>query len=277
MSGGTRQFAINKNLTIDGQGHTITTKQRGFGVGNVNNDVSSNIDVTFKDITIENTSSGARCIDTRGKIGTLTLNNVTLSTQGASGYTQPLTIGGNQADAATVNITNSTIETNEAGTDYYAIITFNPVNMTISGSTLKGWACIYAKGPDGSAGSAGSVFDLDDCNIISTNIYSGDSNAFAAFVKEDDNVTINVTNSDIQINSTGDQYQTIASDAETFTQGGVYLGDGNTVVLTGMAALCYTNTELIITGGTFNIDPAAFVPAGYHTVQDGSVWTVVAD
>ena len=182
MAGGTRQFVINKSITFDGGGYTLTTKERGIGVGNVNGNVAADINVTIKNVTVLNTSEGARCIDTRGKIGSLTLEGVTLSTDGAtSGYTQPLTIGGNQANAATVTITNSTIQTNDAGTAYYAIITFNPVNMTISNSTLKGWACIYAKGIDGSAGSAGSVINIDGCTVVSSNDYSGVSNAFSAF------------------------------------------------------------------------------------------------
>ena len=278
MTGGTRQFVINKNLTIDGQGHTLTTKQRGFGVGNVNGDVANNIDVTFKDITIKNTSSDARCIDTRGKIGTLTLDNVTLSTDGASsGYTQPLTIGGNQSDIAKVNITNSTIQTNEAGTAYYAIITFNPVNMTVSGSTLKGWACIYAKGKNSSAGSAGSVINIDDSDILSVNEYNGSSNAFAAFKIEDDNVTINVTNSDFEIKGLGDQYQALASDSDAITRGGVNLGEGNTVTLTGKTALGYSNTELYVSGGIFNVPvPQVFCAEGYvpKNLGDGT-YTVV--
>lgn len=213
MSGGTRQFVINKSITFDGKGHTLTTKQRGFGVGNVNNDLTSEIDVTFKDVTIQNSSSAARCIDTRGMINSLTLNNVILKTDGAtSGYTQPLTIGGNQSTAATINITNSTIQTNDAATAYYAIITFNPVNMTIDNSTIKGWACIYAKGPDGSAGSAGSVINIqNDSKLFSKNVYSGDTNAFGAIVFEDDDVTVNITGSEVNVESTGDQYQAVVS------------------------------------------------------------------
>ena len=185
----TTRMSISKSMTIDGKGHTVTVASKGFGVG-VN--ATSKIDVTFKDITIENSSAGARCIDTRGNLNSLTLENATLKTDGApSGYTQPLTIGGSQADAATVNITNSTIQTNDDGTAYYAITTFNPVNMTISNSTLKGWACIYAKGADGSAGSNGSVFTLDNCVVVSKNVYTSNTNYFAALMIQDDNVTIN--------------------------------------------------------------------------------------
>ena len=211
MSAGTRQFVINKSITIDGQGHTVQTKTRGFGVGNVNNNLSSNIDVTFKDITIWNPTNSGRCIDTRGKIGVLTLDNVVLSTQGATGqYTQPLTIGGNQSDIASININNSTIKTNEDATAYYAIITFNPVNMTISNSTIKGWACIYAKGPDSSAGSAGSTFTVtSNSNLVSYNCYSGVSNAFSAVEIADSNVTVDIKDSNIAIHNSGDQIQSI--------------------------------------------------------------------
>lgn len=211
MSAGTRQFVINKSITIDGQGHTVQTKTRGFGVGNVNNNLSSNIDVTFKDITILNPTNSGRCIDTRGKIGVLTLDNVVLSTQGATGQnTQPLTIGGNQSDIASININNSTIKTNEDATAYYAIITFNPVNMTISNSTIKGWACIYAKGPDSSAGSAGSTFTVtSNSNLVSYNCYSGVSNSFSAVEIEDSNVTVDIKDSNIAIHNSGDQTQSI--------------------------------------------------------------------
>ena len=211
MSAGTRQFVINKSITIDGQGHTVQTKTRGFGVGNVNNNLSSNIDVTFKDITILNPTNSGRCIDTRGKIGVLTLDNVVLSTQGATGqYTQPLTIGGNQSDIASININNSTIQTNEDATAYYAIITFNPVNMTISNSTIKGWACIYAKGPDSSAGSAGSTFTVtSNSNLVSYNCYSGVSNSFSAVEIADSNVTVDIKDSNIAIHNSGDQIQSI--------------------------------------------------------------------
>jgi hypothetical protein len=190
-------------MTIDGDNHTITIGGRGFGVGL---NAAEKIDVTFKDVTIENSTSGARCIDTRGNIGTLTLDHVTLNTQGASGYTQPLTVGGNQSDAATIIIrNNSLIQTNDDGTAYYAIITFNPVNMTIDHSTVKGWACIYAKGPDGSAGAAGSVFTIKDSTLVSKNVYSGTSNAFGMLMAEDDNVTFNITNTAINVNAASDQ------------------------------------------------------------------------
>ncbi len=280
MASGNRQFVINKSITFDGGGHTLTTKERGIGIGNVNNDVTSNIDVTIKNITILNTSAGARCIDTRGKVGSLTLQGVTLNTQGApSGYTQPLTIGGNQADAATVNISNSTIQTNDAGTAYYAIITFNPVKMNITGSTIKGWACIYAKGKDGSAGSKDSEINIDGCTLVSSNAYSRLSNAFSAFMIEDNNVSINVTNSNITINNTGDQVQTVVGyPLGSSLTGTVTLGEGNTVTFAGpndcSLLLNGSQNNLNVIGGTYNFDPTTYLAEGYTAVENNGVWTV---
>lgn len=268
---GTNRLPISKSLTINGNNHVITMGGRGFSVGM---NASSKIDVTFKDLTINNASSDARCIDTRGNIGTLTLEGVTLNTQGASGTTQPLTIGGNQSDAATVNITNSTIQTNDAGTAYYAIITFNPVNMTISNSTLKGWACIYAKGENNSAGSAGSTFTIDNSTIVSSNAYSGVSNAFAAFIIEDNNVKVDVTNSEVTITNTGDQIQSIGGTQinSGLSNAVVNLGEGNNVTFVepGNYALGTNQAEVKVNGGTFNVPlPDEILPEGYICKDNG--------
>ncbi len=275
---GKYRLPISKSLTINGKNHVIKIGGRGFGVGV---DATSKIDVTFKNLTIKNTSSGARCIDTRGNIGSLTLDGVTLNTNGVSGgYTQPLTIGGNQADAATVIITNSTIQTNDAGTAYYAITTFNPVNMTISNSTLKGWACIYAKGADSSAGSARSTFTIDNSNIVSSNAYSGESNAFGAFMTEDNNVTIEVTNSEITLNNSGDQIQAIAAYPKdnTLTGNKVTLGEGNEVSFVEPGEFYFVanpgTAEFTITGGTFNANPSNYLAEGYKAVENNGKWTV---
>ena len=98
---------INKSLTLDGNGKTITaTQYRGIGVGGA----EGKIDVTFKNLCILNNTNEGKCIETRGNIGTLTIDNTQLYTRGTSGYMQPLTIGGSQKDAAIVKITESEIE-----------------------------------------------------------------------------------------------------------------------------------------------------------------------
>ena len=289
------RFPISKSLTIDGQGHSITVGRRGFGVGM---NASSKIDVTFKDVTIANSSANARCIDTRGNLNSLTLDHVTLDTNGASGETQPLTIGGNQSDKATVNIVNgSKIQTNDDATAYYAIITFNPVNMTITDSTIKGWACIYAKGKNSSAGSAGSEFTITDSVLESSNIYNGNSNAFSAIMIEDDDVQVNITGTEINIYGNSDQKQAVVGYPanNTFSESSVSLGEGNVVTLGGtnpnqsVVAFNYSGSDpedtsggVSVSGGTFNkevpedVCADGYIPAeqdpvtGLYTVKQGT-------
>lgn len=298
-TGDSEVIPIDKSLTIDGNSYTLTVNGRCFapGLG-----ATTNIDVTFKDITIVNSNYAARCIETYGHIGTLTLDNVTLSTEGAtsghskSTYAKPFVIGGNQSDVATVNIINSTILTNSNASAYYSITTCTPVNMTVSNSTLRGWACILAMGPKGvgSSGSAGSSFTVDGCTLESNNVYSEGNNSFGAFVAGDDNVTIDITNSDIDVHNSGDQMQVLSlfysqyysrylNSDHKISGGCLTLGAGNNVTFdntgTGYCDFYYNDgaNSLRIVGGTFNVDPTAFVPSGYHVVQNGSLYTVVAD
>lgn len=269
--GSNTRFPISKSMTIDGAGYTITVKGRGFGVGM---NASSNIDVTFKNVTIKNTADGGRCIDTRGNIGTLTLDSVNLTCTGSSGYLQPLTIGGNQSTTATVNIIGGEIKTTATATGDkgYAIITFNPVKMTLTGTNVSGWACMYFKGPDGSAGSAGSTVTVNGGIFTSKNIYSGETNAFGLLKFEDNDVSVDFTNATLNVSHTGNQPQAIAAYDDFDIGGNVTLGAGNDVKFEGDLA-CFASNDgvgtLSITGGTYNLDPSEYVANGYVAVDMG--------
>ena len=191
--GNTARFNVSKSVTLNGNNHTVTINGRGFGVGV---GATSKIDVTFKNIIIDNpqsdTTNGARCIDTRGNLSSLTLDGATLKTTGNGGYLQPLTIGGSQSDIVPVTIKNSTIQTSDDGSHGYGITTFNPVNMKISDSTIKGWACLNIKGPSSSAGSSHSSFSMDNSHLISKNVESVDpTNAYCAIKMETADVDVN--------------------------------------------------------------------------------------
>ena len=278
-SSSSSRYPISKSLTIDGNDHTITINNRGFGVGM---NAASDVDVTFKDVTITNPSNGGRCVDTRGHISSLTLDNAVLVTTGTSGYLQPLTIGGNQATAAEVVIKDSTIKTSEDGSKGYAIITFNPVNMTITDSTLKGWACVYPKGPDGSAGSAGSVFEITGSELITKNIYPGETNDFSLIKAEDNDITVNITDTDITVDGLKNGQAILSVDANTVENVIVNLGEGNNVELLNEGTFVSNGEEDVtvrISGGIFNVDPSAYVTAGCEAValtgEDEGKWQVV--
>ena len=265
---------VGKSLTIDGANGTLTVKNRGIGIQGGN----SNIDVTFKNITIRNVGNeNGRVIDTRGNIGSLTLDHVTLTTVESSytGYLQPLTIGGNQSDPATITITDSTITAAEAANKGYAITTFNPVNLTITNSTIKGWANLNLKGADSSAGSAGSVVTISDSNLISVNNYSGVSNAFSLVKIEDNNVTVNITGSTIDVNGAANTQSIVGF--ENAENSKIELGEGNNVTLSGEADFVTNvrNNTFVITGGTFNTKPEEDLLAEDYVVEKiNGVYTV---
>lgn len=213
---------ILKNITIDGCNHSARVASNGFGICTEN--------VTFKNITITNTAAAARCIDIRngqsgiGKfVEEVNLDHVTLSTNGSSSVDQPLTVGGNSTnfkDASgkvrktKINISNhSLIKTKDDATAYYAIITFNPIELNVKDSQLRGWANVYFKGASSSYGSKGSVVNIDGCELYTKNIYNGSSNAFSMIMLEDgtstEKIIINVKNSELHVDASSDQYQSV--------------------------------------------------------------------
>lgn len=203
------RFPISKSITIDGYDNTITVAQKGFGVGM---NATSLVDVTFKDITINNSASGARCIDTRGNIDTLTLENVSLSTENSPGnYDQPLTIGGDQnGTTAKIIIKNSSIKANK----YYPIITFNRVNMQIDNTTIEGYCCFYLKAESTSDGSTGSIISVKNSNLISKNVNDGSSNGFGTVNYEDSGITVQFSSCNFKTVRTGTAMQAIISISE---------------------------------------------------------------
>ena len=89
----TKIINIKKSVTLNGQGHTLTGAcQRQSGNSNyatiwVNLNGSNLIDVTFKNITIVNSKQDNgyynKGIETRGRLGDVVLDNVTITSVGA--------------------------------------------------------------------------------------------------------------------------------------------------------------------------------------------------
>lgn len=208
------RISFAKSLVVEGENHVISLANRGFGL--------TGQKVTFKNVTIENNTSSGRCIDTRGTITELNLDNVVLSAPTAGA--QPLTIGGNNANICKVNITNSVIRTKADGSYGYAIISFNPIDVVMKNSTVAGWTCFNMKSPDGSAGSAGSTIKIENSQLISKNVYSGESNAFSVFKIEDNDIDVDVKDTRIQMIGASN-YENLFS----FQKTGNYYSENNTL------------------------------------------------
>lgn len=185
-------------ITINGNGYAINTDL--VVAMEVRAKTGKTLKLVLKDITIVGKE---RAIDTRTEGITLELNKTNLSVTKYGNY-QALTIGGS-VGPITVDINEgSVIDGGQAG---YGIVTFNPVNMTIKDSTVKGYAALYMKEADGSQGSNGSVVTIENSTIEGNSKYSGYSDNFGAIVLSDKNIKINIKDSTVKAVNTGTAYQ----------------------------------------------------------------------
>ena len=262
---------IITSITFDGQGHTLTVNRYGLSVAPLSNNFANargasaaspstyDFGVTIKNITIANTATqvrgrGGRCVVTGGKLGSLTLDGVTLTTDG-SPYTQgtlmPLVIGGTQATAATINVTNSTIVTDASGAKGYAITTYNPVNLNISGSTLTALRDINFAEADNSAGSNGSTVAISGASKLTT------GNAGSTLYFNDSNIETTITGSSIKAG-------TVAHFGSTTGNVVTLSGTDNTATFTTLTDDA-NGTMFEVEGGTFNhVVPNAYLAERYN-------------
>ena len=258
---------VEKSIIIDGDGHKLSgNANRSIGIKGT--DSSNKINVAIKNLNIENAQNGGGAIFTRGNLNSLTLNNVNLilsSTGG--GYNQPLTISGNAGTEETNNIVEvkldgCTLESAPNCEYGYAIINWVPANVEIKNSVIKGWACLYAK-----PNSKGTTYTVEESELISSNQNAGDWNSFGVIVLEDKDITVNVTNTKIDISGTKNtqsiatfnNYWATASNNST-AGSTVTLGEGNTIIMKDDAQFTVGSVNdgdenggnLIISGGIFD-------------------------
>ena len=194
---------LDKTVTLNGNGHTLTVHSYGMALsGGETQDATA--DFVLKNITVTNPDSYGRALYTYKGYKTVRIADATVTTTGA-GNTQTITIGSNVPETTDVTIVASTISAPEAG---YGIIVFNPVNMIIADSDVSGYAALYLKGPSSSAGSSNSVISIEDGSVLKSTGIPGPGNAFGTIVVERcQNVKIDVTDSTVQAQSndgTGD-------------------------------------------------------------------------
>ena len=278
---------IEQSITLDGQGHTIDTSKfsRGIGIAGLQD---ARIDVTLKNVTIVNSADSGRCVSTREGVSSLTMEGVNLQTSG-SGNTQAFTVGGSN-EMSTINIRNSNLSTGTAG---YAVITFNPVQMTIDNSKLSGYAALYMKGPSGSLGSSGSVVRVQNGSELSSkNPHPAESQSdFGTVVFETDNIQLQVVDSKIITEATDGSNQEAIGFFTNYETGNPVEGNqvtisgsskvenigANTIFADSTQAGTGKNNSIQISGGSFNflVSPEYCAP-GFEIQQnaDGSVVVV---
>ena len=219
---GTYVLRIDYPVTINGNGRTINVTGMGVWIGANPTTVSA---VNINDLTIRNAGNAGRCINTRGGVGTLNLNNVNLVCAG-SGNNQVITVGGNhtpyigtELEAVNINIAHSNIDASAAG---YGVILFNKANITMTDSSAAcGYSIIYGREPNGSTGSHGTTVLIEDSTLTTNNSYTYESaSSFAMFVDQDRmdytrlvGTSVIVRNSTMNIKTTNTALQAIFTGA----------------------------------------------------------------
>ncbi len=272
---------ITTSTTLDGNGYTLSTSTQRNLV-RLNQDVTpaAKTDVVIKNINIVNTftgSDGAHCVNTRGNLNSLTLDNVSLIADKASGYRQPLTIAGNQAEKATVTVTNSTLSSGESSG--YAIIMFNPVDLTVTDTQITSWSAFYFKGKDNSAGSAGSTAVATNCEFNTVNNHTGDSNDFGSIVFEDADIEFTAENCVFDV-TTKQETQSVVLFNKEWAEGdlenivvSLKKVDINGTIANEDVAYSATNVVRIYDGSSVK-NPANYLAEGSQVIKQGNLYVI---
>ena len=182
---------IEKAITLDGNGKTIS--------GSANKTLELYADTNISNITIVNTSSNGRCVDTRSAVN-LELDSVGIVASGR-GNNQPITIGGSE-NGTSVTIKNSTVDAGEVG---YGIISFVKSDIIIKDTNIAGYNAIYMK-----SGSEGSTIEVSSSTLDGINDCSGEDDRFGTVVFEAGDIDMIVDEmSEITSTRTNKAYHTV--------------------------------------------------------------------
>lgn len=280
------QIAEGRYIKINGDEYTLSTSsvEQPFRiVGGTG--VKADVEVRISDLTMKSTVPQAKLLSVEGGAFTLVLDAVTLDTTGSAQNDRALSVGWESTAGGTVGIemTDSTIRTSASG---YAVMTYNPVVLNIENSSLCGYAALYMYNDvyKNGTGSAGSVVTINGSTITSDNVYNaGSQSDFAAFVFKDNNIKVDIFNSDITANAKGTAHHGIVM-FDTSTGSSVYTESTN-VTVTG-STVHYIMTAggsgtLRFGAGTrsnvpFDFDHDDILVSGCTSLQDGAGYVVSA-
>ena len=212
--------------------------------------------------------------------------SVTLDTTGAGSNDRALSIGWNSTEPGTVGIelTDCTLQASASG---YAIMTYNPVELSIENSALSGYAALYMYNDNygNGTGSAGSAVTIDGSTITANNPYAtGSGSDFGAIVFKDKDIRVDIRNSDITVNATGTSHHGIVL-FDTNTGSSIYT-ESTDVTLNGSSAHFIITTRggsgtLQFGAGTrsnraFDFENDDVLGSGFTSVADGDGYVVSA-
>ena len=260
----------DKGITIDGNGKAITLsadnpEKDTYGIY-ITGDDRSKI-VTIKNTTI-NTTNLERAIRTEGNIGFKIVDS-TITTNGVGVHVK----GANKADICDTKITVSVIDEYSAHKRAGVVVGGPDAIVTVDGCTIN----------------AINESKTDNTVTWCKGLYAGNSALNGALtvnntiVEADFSIAIDGTEdinkpSIITINS-GDYSGIIGSPSggsykSLIIKGGTF--KGNILDNGGFNGKVYPGAQLVISGGTFNVDPdSKFIVTGKTTIKEGDWYRVI--
>ena len=243
--GGVWMFIQDKSLTINGNGHTLTSNTAAWAMYVINTE-GKQTELTLNDLTIDfrtqKVNYGSPITATpitlfNGGI-TLNLNNVTLDSTESGGGNVPTILSSGQTGGNVINVRGGSrlLAKQENG---YAFWASKPVTLTVDNSTLSGWAALYMG--KGSAGSEVVIQNGSTLESFASAALAGGQNEFGTIVFEMGGVDVTVKDSEIVATAEdGAPAQGIVFYSDQ------YVGDGNPVE---NVTVNFENTDIEITGG----------------------------
>ena len=259
-------YVINKNLSIDTDGHTITVKN-GSNFNNRAFKIDSGKLTIFGSGTIVSVGSG------------------TTSSDGAGCYGAFRVEANGQLEVSDMTLTNARpwgLNVKVLGGE--ATLTDVTINSSFGGGIEVTEAVLGTQSKKGSATLTDCTFTqtgyFDHCSTT-LSVSGGSSLTVNSGTYTSDNYALYVFSSGGVITVNGGAFSgnkdgvaiVAAIDTNTYPQytGGLAISGGS---FTGGYSIT-SPAYLSITGGTYSVDPSAYVADGYKAVKDGSVWYVV--
>ena len=242
--GGIWMYIQNKSLTINGNGHTLTSNTAARAIYVINTE-GKQTELTLNDLTIDfrtqKVNYGSPITATpitlfNGGI-TLNLNNVTLDSTESGGGNVPTILSSGQTGGNVINVRGGSrlLAKQENG---YAFRASKPVTLTVDNSTLSGWAALYM----GKGSSGSEVIIQNDSTLETLSVQDTSSiNMWGVLVFQDSNITVDVIDSEIKSEATGTAPQYVV----------YYSNYGDGQIRTGIE-VNFVNTDVSITGEEMN-------------------------
>ncbi len=289
-TGGTSAQVTLKNLTLE----AVNSFGRAIGLG-TDNQAINGLNLSVENCRILTKQRGISVYSDNNSAMTLNVKGTEISLLKSDGTAYNYEIAYNpdietsgiflwQMGNSEVNITASTIQGFAYDITYRQSVANTKTTVTIDNSTLKGRAGINDF-------SCGTEWNVTGCDIRGINNESGSTEGFAC-------VVLNSGSSDLICNVNNTQFTTYFNEAGKENKYATeYLfsnrGSNNKIIVDkttegGSAASAYsvlsgdkgginsrgTDPNIELYGGTYNVDPTAYLAAGYTAAKANDTWTV---